>query len=43
VRARAGAFVVSGQVERQGENTIFVVARVVRRAPGGPPPRTRLP
>src|SRR5882724_11643727 len=34
---RAGAYVVTGRVERRGERLYFVVQRVVRRAPGGPP------
>jgi hypothetical protein len=40
---RAGSLVVTGQIERRGDNVTFVVRRVVRRAPGGPPPRTPLP
>ncbi len=40
---RAGSFVVTGRIERRGDDVIFVVRRVVRRAPGGPPPRTPLP
>jgi len=40
---RAGSLVVTGRIERRGEAVLFVVGRVVRRAPGGPPPRTPLP
>jgi hypothetical protein len=41
---RAGCFVVAGRIERTGDRgAVFFVSRVVRRAPGGPPPRTKLP
>lgn len=38
-----GRLVVLGRIVRDGEHVTLVVARVLRRAPGAPPPRTRLP
>ena len=39
---RAGWFVVTGRIERRGEADIFVVSRILRRAPNAPP-RAQLP